>query len=95
MVARDDDLREIIRWPVDTAAIQAEFEQLEAEKCNLGGEFDRLDSLNSRLPEFEDCRYCCASAMVPKSSLVIKSGSLASTELAPELAKKDRRALLT
>ena len=52
-VARDDDLREVIMRPVDTAAIQAEIEQLEAQKRNLDDELDRLESLGSRLPELE------------------------------------------
>ena len=52
-VARDDDLREVIMRPVDTAAIQAEIEQLEAEKRDLDDELDRLESLDSRLPELE------------------------------------------
>jgi DNA repair exonuclease SbcCD ATPase subunit len=52
-VARDDDLREVIMRPVDTAAIQTEIEQLEAEKRNLDDELDRLESLDSRLPELE------------------------------------------
>ncbi|PSP72270.1 chromosome segregation protein SMC [Halobacteriales archaeon QH_9_66_26] len=52
-VARDDDLREVIMRPVDTAAIQAEIEGLEAEKLDLDDELDRLESLDSRLPELE------------------------------------------
>ncbi|MGQ5517139.1 archaea-specific SMC-related protein [Halococcus saccharolyticus] len=52
-VARDDDLREVIMRPVDTAAINAEIEQLEAEKRDLDDELDRLESLDSRLPELE------------------------------------------
>jgi len=52
-VARDDDLREVIMRPVDTAAINAKIEQLEAEKRQLDDELDRLDSLDSRLPELE------------------------------------------
>ena len=49
-VARDDDLREVIMRPVDTAAIQVEIEQLEAEKRDLDDELNRLDSLDSQLP---------------------------------------------
>ena len=52
-VARDDDLCEVIMRPVDTAAIQAEIDPLEAEKRDLDDELDRLESLNSRLPELE------------------------------------------
>jgi predicted nucleic acid-binding Zn-ribbon protein len=52
-VARDDDLREVIMRPVDTAAINAEIEQLETEKRQLDDELDRLESLDSRLPELE------------------------------------------
>ena len=48
-VARDEDLREVIMRPVDTALINAEIEQLETEKPNRDDELDWLERLDSRL----------------------------------------------
>ncbi len=55
-VARQDDLRDIIMRPVDTDQLQAEIEQLEAEKRQLSQELDELEGLDERLPELEEER---------------------------------------
>jgi peptidoglycan hydrolase CwlO-like protein len=52
-VARGEDLRELIMRPIDTDALQAEINRLEAEKRDLDEGIDRLDSLDDRLPELE------------------------------------------
>jgi DNA repair exonuclease SbcCD ATPase subunit len=52
-VARGEDLRELIMRPVDTDALQAEIDRLEAEKRDLDSEIEQLDQLDDRLPELE------------------------------------------
>lgn len=52
-VARGDDLRELLMRPVDTAAIRADIERLQAEKADIDDELDHLDDLKDRLPELE------------------------------------------
>ena len=52
-VARGEDLRKLIMRPVDTDALQAEIDRLEAEKRDLDSEIEQLDQLDDRLPELE------------------------------------------
>jgi len=55
-VARSDDLRELIMRPIDTDAIQADIERLEAEKRSIDERLDELDRLQRRLPDLEQDR---------------------------------------
>ena len=55
-VARGDDLRELIMRPVDTTAINAEIDRLEAEKRELDDDLEQLDELSDRLPGLEERR---------------------------------------
>jgi peptidoglycan hydrolase CwlO-like protein len=56
VVARGDDLRELIMRPIDTEAIQEEIRSLEQEKREVDNEISSLDSLDGRLPELEQKR---------------------------------------
>ena len=49
-VERDDDLREIIMRPIDTAAIERDIERAEQRKRELDEEIDRLETLDEKLP---------------------------------------------
>jgi DNA repair exonuclease SbcCD ATPase subunit len=53
-VARGDDLRDIIMRPLDTAAIHAEIEELEAEKRRIDTELDEIEDKRERLPTLRD-----------------------------------------
>jgi len=55
-VVRDRDLREVMMRPVDTRVIQAEIEQLTAEKRRLVDELDQLEALEARRTELEETR---------------------------------------
>jgi peptidoglycan hydrolase CwlO-like protein len=55
-VARGEDLRELIMRPVDTTAINAEIDRLEAEKRDLDDELAELERLADRLPGLEERR---------------------------------------
>ena len=49
-IAPDENLCEVIVRSIDIAAIYAEIEQLETVKRDLDDELDRLDPLDSQLP---------------------------------------------
>jgi chromosome segregation ATPase len=55
-VALDGDLRELIMRPVDTEAIEAEIQRLEAEKRDLDDRIEELDELETELPDLEQRR---------------------------------------
>jgi DNA repair exonuclease SbcCD ATPase subunit len=55
-VARGEDLREVIMRPVDTAAIRAGIERLEAERREVEAELERLDGLEAELSGLESER---------------------------------------
>jgi chromosome segregation ATPase len=55
-VAMGGDLRELIMRPVDTEAIEAELQRLEAEKRTLDDRIDELDQIESDLPDLEQRR---------------------------------------
>ncbi|MFC5367140.1 archaea-specific SMC-related protein [Salinirubrum litoreum] len=52
-VARGDDLRDVIMRPVDTDAIEAEINRLEAEKAEITDELERIESRKRDLPDLE------------------------------------------
>lgn len=52
-VARNDDLREIIMRPVNTAEIRAEIQRLESNKRNLDDRLAELSDLEDELPRLE------------------------------------------
>ncbi|MFB6352847.1 MAG: archaea-specific SMC-related protein [Halobacteriales archaeon] len=52
-IDRDDDLREVVMRPVDTAAIEADIERLQAEKRELQEELDALDQAEDRRDRLE------------------------------------------
>ena len=74
-VARNDDLREVIMRPVDTAAIEAEIEQLERRRDDIDERLDELDSLATRLPELEEDQISL------KAQIEEKREELAATEM--------------
>ncbi len=55
-VARGDDLREMIMRPIDTDSIEAEIEACKRKRDELETEIERLDELESELPELETDR---------------------------------------
>jgi len=55
-VERGDDLYDLIMRPVDTAEIDAEIGQLEAERQDIERELAELDELERRLPGLEEDR---------------------------------------
>ncbi|APW96655.1 chromosome segregation protein SMC [Halobiforma lacisalsi AJ5] len=52
-VTTGDDLREIILRPVDTDEIEAEITRLTAEKDQINDELERLETIQTDLPELE------------------------------------------
>jgi DNA repair exonuclease SbcCD ATPase subunit len=50
-IVRQDDLREVMLEPVDTAEIRSEIERLKRERQEAEAELDRIESLRERLPE--------------------------------------------
>lgn len=52
-VERGDDLREIITRPIDTDRIEANIEQLEAEKRGIDERLETIDERQSELPRLE------------------------------------------
>ncbi|QPV62032.1 chromosome segregation protein SMC [Halosimplex litoreum] len=55
-VERTENLRELIMRPVDTAAIESEIDQLQAERDDIEERLDDLQSLRTTLPELEERR---------------------------------------
>jgi len=55
-VELSDDLREVIMRPVDTDAIEAEIEELLAEREDVERRLDNLQSMQAQLPELEQRR---------------------------------------
>ena len=55
-VARSEDLRELIMRPIDTDAIQADIQRLEAEKRSIDERLDELERRQRRLPDLEQQR---------------------------------------
>ena len=55
-ISRAEDLRELIMRPVDTDAIQAEIDRLEAEKREIDATLEELDTVETRLPGLESER---------------------------------------
>jgi chromosome segregation ATPase len=55
-VAAQDDLRELIMEPIDTATIQSEIDQLVEERESLRHELDEIDEIKGDLPELEERR---------------------------------------
>jgi len=55
-VELSDDLREVIMRPVDTDAIEAEIEELLAERDDVERRLDNLQSMQAQLPELEQRR---------------------------------------
>lgn len=82
-VARNDDLREVIMRPVDTAAIEAEIEQLERRRDDIDERLDELDSLATRLPELEEDQISL------KAQIEEKREELAATEMEIEELNAD------
>ena len=55
-IARGDDLRELIMRPVDTDRIDAEIESCKRERDEIDEELERIDRLETELPELESER---------------------------------------
>jgi chromosome segregation ATPase len=53
-VARDDDLKEIIIRPVDTAEIERQIAELENKKDDIDDRIATLDEYSNKLPELEE-----------------------------------------
>jgi len=53
VVARGDDLQEVIMRPIDTESIDAEIRECKQERSDLEAEIEELDGLEQELPELE------------------------------------------
>lgn len=53
-VPRGDNLRDIIMRPVDTAAIQSQIEEVEAEKREIDTEIEAIESKKDRIPKLQE-----------------------------------------
>jgi DNA repair ATPase RecN len=55
-IERDGDLHEVLMRPVDTDEIEAELQQLRAEKEDIEAELEQLDEYKQRVPKLEEQR---------------------------------------
>jgi DNA repair exonuclease SbcCD ATPase subunit len=67
-VVRDEDLREIIMRPIDTAAIRREIDRLSDERDEVRAELEELDSLKDRRSELERRRTELAETIEEKEA---------------------------
>ncbi|TKR25058.1 archaea-specific SMC-related protein [Natronomonas salsuginis] len=55
-IERNGDLHEVLMRPIDTDEIEAELQQLRAEKENIEAELEQLDEYKQRIPKLEEQR---------------------------------------
>jgi len=90
-VARGDDLREIIMRPVDTDAIRAEIEELEARKRDLEADLEERDGVESEVAALEsDCEDIEDRIATKRSELEAVRSGIEVADAEPE-ATKERR----
>lgn len=67
-VTRDDNLREILMRPVDTAEIEQEIQTLRAERDDIDTELQQLESLEEQLPQLEADRRALEDQIADKEA---------------------------
>ncbi|WP_435181331.1 archaea-specific SMC-related protein [Halorussus sp. AFM4] len=92
-VARGDNLREIITRPIDTEAINAEIERLQAEKRQLDEQIERIDSRERDLVDLEQRKTRLEAEIEEKQSRLAELESdieEADTDLQEDREVQDR-----
>lgn len=93
-VLTEQDLREIIMRPVDTASIQREIESLEDERARLDEELEELSTLEQQLPELQSKRADLTEQIEEtEAELAAKREELADAEASVDETREDKRAV--
>lgn len=93
-VAQGDDLRELIMRPIDTDAIQAEIEQLEAERRDIDERLEEIDREERRLTELEQRRQDLKTKIDEKQSeLGTAESELESLDATVEESREEKQEL--
>ena len=95
-VSRDGDLRDLIMRPVDTDAITAEIERLEAESKDVSSRIEELERIRADLPDLEQKRTTIRSRIDEKESALEEiQAEIDDVDADPEEMTAERRALET
>lgn len=93
-VAASNDLRELIMRPVDTAAIQAEIEQLTKERQSLKRDLEKIDEEKGQLPGLEEKRtQLQAEIAEKKAELEAKESELEAADADVEETREEKAEL--
>ena len=93
-VAHGDDLREIIMRPIDTEAINAEIERLEADRRDIDDQLDELQNAEQRLPTLEEKKGDLETQIdEKKADLEATESDLESLDATVEESREEKEAL--
>ncbi|NHN42934.1 chromosome segregation protein SMC [Halorubellus sp. JP-L1] len=93
-VLTDQNLRDLIMRPVDTAAIKSEIDTLEQEKSRIDDELDELSQLEQRLPALEDDRADLSTRIEEKeAALEAKREEIETADASVDESREEEREL--